>query len=109
MTEQQINSLIMVNGNKVPLESLEMLRQKLANMDYATASVYMAQMKDPTIAIILSVLLGELGIDRFYAGDIGLGILKLITCGGLGIWWIVDIFLIMGITRRKNMETIVNM
>jgi TM2 domain-containing membrane protein YozV len=37
---------------------------------------------------------GALGNDRFYVGHIGLGILKLITCGGLGIWALIDIILI---------------
>ena len=46
------------------------------------------------VALLLSILLGGLGIDRFYLGYIGLGILKLLTGGGCGIWWIIDIVLI---------------
>ncbi len=53
-----------------------------------------AQGYDWTVALILSILLGELGVDRFYTGSIMLGILKLVTFGGCGIWWIVDIILI---------------
>ena len=37
---------------------------------------------------------GKLGIDRFYLGYIGTGILKLITCGGFGIWWLIDLIMI---------------
>jgi hypothetical protein len=50
--------------------------------------------RDWLIALILSVVVGTLGVDRFYLGKIGTGILKLITFGGLGIWWIIDIVLI---------------
>ena len=51
-------------------------------------------MKSKVVALILSIFLGELGIDRFYLGYIGTGILKLITCGGFGIWWLIDIIMI---------------
>ena len=50
--------------------------------------------KSWTTALILSILLGGLGADRFYLGYVGLGILKLITLGGCGVWSIIDIILI---------------
>lgn len=46
------------------------------------------------ITLVLSIVVGSLGVDRFYLGQIGLGILKLITGGGFGVWWIIDVILL---------------
>ena len=54
--------------------------------------------------LIISLLGGTLGIDRFLLGQIGLGVGKLLTCGGCGIWSIVDWFLIMDATRQSNAQ-----
>lgn len=53
------------------------------------------EQKSWTVALLLSIFLGPLGIDRFYLGYTGKGILKLITGGGLGIWWLIDIIKIV--------------
>ncbi len=46
--------------------------------------------KSKIVAGILQLFLGSLGIGRFYIGSVGIGLAQLFTCGGLGIWALVD-------------------
>ena len=62
-----------------------------------------------TTACLLSLLLGTLGVDRFYLGKVGTGILKLITFGGFGIWYLIDlIFILTGNATDKSDHTLAN-
>lgn len=59
--------------------------------------------KSWVVALVLAVTVGWLGVDRFYVGHVGLGIVKLLTCGGLLVWWLVDIILFaVDRVRDKN-------
>lgn len=51
--------------------------------------------KSWSTALCLSIILGWLGIDRFYLGYPWLGMLKLFTFGGFFIWWLIDVILLL--------------
>jgi TM2 domain-containing membrane protein YozV len=53
-----------------------------------------AQGRDWLTTLLLSIFLGSFGVDRFYTGHTLLGVIKLLTCGGAGIWWLIDVILI---------------
>jgi hypothetical protein len=56
---------------------------------------YVFSNKDWLTAVLLSLFVGWLGIDRFYLGYTGLGIVKLLTLGFFGIWALIDLVLII--------------
>ena len=83
-----VDQWLAINAKYFPTEQVQYIRQRL----------------EATMLLIISLLGGTLGIDRFLLGQIGLGVGKLLTCGGCGIWSIVDLFLIMDATRQSNAQ-----
>ena len=105
MEQQKVDMFMMMNNKYFPESQIPYIRERLLALDDSRSGLlHSVQFKDPTTALIISLFIGGWGIDRFYIGDTGLGIGKLITCGGFGIWAIIDWFLIMGSTREKNLE-----
>lgn len=105
MDAQKVDMFMMSNAKYFEGHQLNAIREQLLAMDDEKwPMVQMVQFKDPTTSLLISIFAGAYGIDRFYIGDTGMGVGKLLTCGGLGIWAIVDWFLIQGATKQKNLE-----
>ena len=100
-----VDQWITINAKYFPTEQVQYIRQRLEALpEQQLSMLYSISFQDPTMLLIISLLGGTLGIDRFLLGQIGLGVGKLLTCGGCGIWSIVDLFLIMDATRRSNAQ-----
>ncbi|WP_105100479.1 TM2 domain-containing protein [Streptococcus suis] len=112
---------LMANMSSFPAELLPVIQRELENLDeQGVNALMMTEIKNPTTALILAILTGPLGIDRFYIGNKELGIAKLaLTVVGFltliffigiflliasGIWALVDIFLIMGACKQANFD-----
>lgn len=109
MDTQKIDAFMMNNAKYFESYHLPQIRNRLETLEDGDWSrIYGLQFKDPMMMLIASLLGGSLGIDRFLIGDVGMGVGKLLTCGGFGIWTIIDWFLIMGATREKNVMALHN-
>jgi TM2 domain-containing membrane protein YozV len=105
MDQQKVDMFLMMYGKYFEGFQLIALRERLLSLDDSKLiHLQAANLKDPGMMLIVSIVGGHFGIDRFLIGDVGLGIAKLLTCGGLGIWTIVDWFLVMGRTRDVNIQ-----
>jgi TM2 domain-containing membrane protein YozV len=105
MESQKVDMFIMTNAKFFESHQINGIRERLITLDDSKwPMISTLQLKDPTTSIIISILAGAFGVDRFMIGDTGMGVGKLLTCGGLGIWTIVDWFMIQGATREKNYQ-----
>lgn len=104
-TQDFVTNYIAINADKYPKVSSGYISDIVKKLSPAEQSqLNNLNIKDPVLALLLSFFFGTFAVDRFYLGNIFLGILKLITIGGLGIWTITDWFIIMKSTRKQNLE-----
>lgn len=120
MDQNKIQLFMVTNQDKLPMEMIPLISNRLEAADNSRMPVLMSMdLKSPVVALVLSLVLGGFGIDRFYIGDntngaikliVGLVVLPIISVVTLGIGsllylgYAVDYFLIMGATKKKNAE-----
>lgn len=91
----------------VPAYAVPQLQNRLEGLSESEfVSLQALELRDPTMMLIISILGGTFGIDRFMLGQVGLGVAKLLMAGLCTIWTIVDLFLIMDEARKYNLEKI---
>lgn len=103
MDSQKIDQFIAMNNKFFPTDKISIIREKLESVSENKYSVIQSlDYKDPTTLLIISIFLGYLGVDRFMLGQVGLGVVKLLTLGGCGIWSIVDWCMVTKMTKEYN-------
>ena len=104
-----VQQYIMTNAKSFPEASINDIRSRLSNLSQNQFNAIQGiQLKDPTMMLLLSLFLGSWGVDRFLLKETGLGVVKLLTGGGCGIWTIVDWFLIINKTREFNQKLVLD-
>lgn len=104
MNEENVITIMYAVADKIPENRIYSFKEKIKNEPDTKTEAYLStHLKSPIVALLLSIFWGIFGIDRFYVGDIGVGLGKLFF-GWLtfGIWPLIDIFLIYGRTKEKN-------
>jgi hypothetical protein len=76
--------------------------QPYGQQPYGVQYGYEQPGKSFVVTWLLSYFLGWLGVDRFYLGKIGTGVIKLLTLGGCGIWWLIDLILVLAGAARDS-------
>ena len=108
MEKEKVNSIIIQYKDYLPQDKILYLKTALEKVeDSAYDDILVSKIHSPTTTLILSIFLGAIGIDRFYIGDVGIGVCKLLFGWlTLGIWPIIDIFCSFKRAKVKNFENI---
>ena len=102
MEQQKVDMFIGLNNENFNLQDLMVIKQKLEQLD--DSKFFLIQgttFQKPETILLIAILLGW---ERFWLDDIGLGILKIFTCYGCGIWWLVDIFSAKERAKKYNFK-----
>ena len=103
MDIQKVEAYLIENRKYFPEDKIFQLRDMLIRLpDDKFFPIATIDLKDPDSLLFVSFLGGIFGFDRFFIGDIGMGVLKLLTGGCCGILAIIDLFNIQKLTKEHN-------
>ena len=103
MQQNNIDMFMATNAKHFAPEKMMIIKNQLEKMDDSRLMILQSvSYKDPTTLLLISIFAGGLGVDRFMLGQTGLGVLKLITFGGLGIWALIDWFTASSRAKEYN-------
>lgn len=98
--KSKVDFFIATNSQKFEPTAMMSIKEKLERMDEDQFMIIQAgDFRDPTVILLIAIFLGW---ERFFIDDAGMGILKILTCYGLGIWWLIDLFTATERTKRYN-------
>ena len=90
MKQEIIQQFMMQNGECFdPMMQAEIQKQLEEIDDSKSGLILGGSYQKPTLILVIAILLGW---DRFFLDDIGMGVVKILTGFGCGIWWLIDIF-----------------
>jgi len=103
--DSRVNLFLATHGSKFLPHQLEEVKNIISGLSESQFQYVLSQeYRDPTSMLLISLIGGPLGIDRFVLNDTVLGVIKLITCGGFMVWTIIDWFLIQDMTKEYNFQ-----
>lgn len=95
------------NAGKFPKSQRMIIQKRCSEMpDDRLMMLQQLKFKNPTAVLIVGILFGEIGLDRFMMGSFVLGLVKFFTFGLGGILWLLDLFILPGKAREANMKQI---
>lgn len=110
MEQQKIDMFISANRKYLPEEKMIYLKDRLKNTEEEKfRKLTKLDMINPTTVLLVSIFLGGLGIDRFMLGDIGMGVLKLLTGGCCGVLTVIDWFITSKKAKEINFNNIMSL
>jgi hypothetical protein len=102
MDNSKISIFLGINADKFNPVDLNIIQEKLQKLDddklYMLSSV---EYRKPSNVLLLAIFTGW---ERFWLDDVGIGVLKIITCYGCGIWWLIDIFTAKSRAMKYNFK-----